>query len=133
MIDTRGVQRGARAGGLCFGIENFRRGDQVAVSVASTSDQNQAIGERGRCLTCARHDEIAELLDLKRTGSAHPRCDRQHDGRAEEREKVSEDVISFGSSLHIRGASFVEGSLGSLGASGELLGGYWGVTGGLLG
>ena len=30
VIDARGVQRGARAGGLRFRIENFRGGDEVA-------------------------------------------------------------------------------------------------------
>ena len=54
VIDARGVQRCARAGGLRFRIENFRGGDEVAVAVASAGDQDPAIGERGGGVTCAR-------------------------------------------------------------------------------
>ena len=100
MIDARGVQRCARAGGLCFGIENFRGGNEVPRVVATAGDQDPAIGERGGGVTCARNGEVIERLDLLRTRGAHPCGDRQQDDRAEERKKVAEDVISFGSSLH---------------------------------
>ena len=58
-----------------------------------------AIGQRSRGVTRARNDEVIEGLDLFRTRGAHPRGDRQQNDRAEEREKVAKDVISFESSL----------------------------------
>jgi hypothetical protein len=58
-----------------------------------------AIGQRSRGVTRARNDEVIERLELFRTRGAHPRGDRQQNDRAEEREKVAEDVISFESSL----------------------------------
>ena len=125
VIDTRGVQRRARAGGLRFRIENFRGGDEVAVGVASAGDQDAAVGQRGGSVTCSRHGEVIKRLDLFRARGAHPRGDRQHDDRAEEREKVSEDVVSFGRSLHVGGAFFVGGIVW-----GELLGVSGGITGG---
>jgi len=50
---------------------------------------------------CARHYEIIQRLDLLRTRAAHPCSDRQHDDGAEEREKVADNFVSFGSSLHV--------------------------------
>jgi len=70
------------------------------VVVASTGDQDTAIGEGGGGVTCARDGEVVERPDLLRARRAHPCGDRQHDDRAEERENVAGDVISFGSSLH---------------------------------
>ena len=117
MIDARSVETGARTGGLRFRIEDFRRGDEVPVGIASARDQDTAIGERGGGVNRARSGEVIERLDLLRTRGAHPRRDRQHDDRAEHREEVSEDVIGFGGSLRIRGAFFVGGNWGV----GELL------------
>src|SRR5207244_9385984 len=102
-----------------FRIENFREGDETPVCVASAGDQDPAIGERGSGVSCARNNGI-ELLHLMRIRGTHPCGDRQHDDGAEEREKVSEDVISFGSSLHIRGVGRVWGCWGSLGVLGSL-------------
>ena len=100
MIDARRVQRCAGAGGLSFRIENFRGGDEVSVGVASAGDRDTVIGERGGGVSGARNGEVIERLDLLRTLRAHPRGDRQHNDGAEKRENVSEDVVSFGSSLH---------------------------------
>ena len=106
---ARGVQRRARTGGLRFRIENFRGSDKVPRGVASAGHQDPAIGERGRGVPCARHSEAIERLDLLRARGADPGRDRQHDDGAEEREKVTEDVVSFGRSLHVLGAFFVGG------------------------
>src|SRR5262245_9145826 len=100
MIDARGVQRGARGGHLRFRMENFGGSDEMTVGVASAGDQNPAIRQRGSGVTCSRSGEVIERLDLFRARGAYPGGDREHDDRAEEREKVTEDVISFGSSLH---------------------------------
>src|SRR5262245_1782901 len=86
----------------------------MSVCVASAGDQNPAIGERGGGVTRAWSGEIIDWLNLFRTGGAHPRGDRQHDDRAEQREKVAKDVVSFGCSLHVRGAFGVEGVWGEL-------------------
>ena len=66
VIDARGVECCARAGGLRFRIENFRGGDEVAVGVASAGDQDPAIGKRGGGVTCSRNGEVIERLDLFR-------------------------------------------------------------------
>ena len=85
----------------------------MPVAVTSAGDQDPAIGQRGGGVPCARSGEVIDRLDLFRTRRAYPRGDRQHDDRAEQREKVAEDVISFGSSLHVRGAFCVGGSGGN--------------------
>ena len=67
VIDARSVETGARTGGLCLRIKNFRSGDEVPVAVASAGDQDPAIGERGGGVPRARSGEVVERLDLFRT------------------------------------------------------------------
>ena len=67
VIYARGGERGASARGLRFRIEDFGHGDEIPGAVASTGDQNAAIGQRGRGVTCARNSKGIELLYLMRT------------------------------------------------------------------
>ena len=67
MIYARGGERCAGGRGLRFRIKDFGNGNEVPGVVASTGNQDFAIGECGRDMTLARNNKGIELLHLMRT------------------------------------------------------------------
>jgi len=67
MIDAGSGERCAGGRSLRLRIKDFGNGDEVPGAVASTGDQNAAIGQRGRSMCCARNNKGIELRDLSGT------------------------------------------------------------------
>ena len=67
VIHARSRKRCARGRGLRFWIKNFGNGDEVPGVVASASDHDTPIGQRGRGVTYAGNNKRIELLHLMRT------------------------------------------------------------------